>query len=98
MESGVAYGSRGESMRNMVRTVLTNVTLNHVSRKCDGTYYISFDYPNLVTKEVLDIRQTKLDIIKESLVALEPWYIGGKVGNPMDAVNALKSIDKAVNS
>lgn len=36
--------------------------------------------------------------IKDSLVALYPWYSHGKVGNPMDAVNALKAIDRAVNS
>ena len=85
-------------MINMVRTIITNVLLDNISRNYDGSYNISFDYPSKVSKEIIDIRQTKLDVIKESLKALEPWYKQGKVGSPMDAVEALRNIDKAVNS
>jgi len=35
--------------------------------------------------------------IKMHLKYLEPWYKSGKVGSVVDAINALKSIDKEVN-
>jgi hypothetical protein len=35
--------------------------------------------------------------IQEQLKILKPWYQNGNVNNPMDAVEALKAIDKAVN-
>ena len=34
--------------------------------------------------------------IQNQLKYLEPWYVGGSVENPLDAVNALKAIDKLV--
>lgn len=46
----------------------------------------------------LEVRHRQLrTTIKEALVALYPWYSHGKVGSPMDAVEALKAIDSAVN-
>ena len=37
-------------------------------------------------------------IIKMELRKLEPWYVGGAVGDPQVAIDALKAIDKAVEA
>lgn len=95
MAFGVADGSGGESMS--VTLKLENIDVKSIeilgNHKCNVTFNVLEGYKDYY-KQYDELRT----IIKDSLKALEPWYIGGKVGNPMDAVNALKSIDKAVNS
>jgi len=49
-------------------------------------------------RDLEDRHRILRNTIKEALVALEPWYSHGQAGSPMDAVNALKNIAKAVNS
>jgi len=49
-------------------------------------------------RDLEDRHRILRNVIKEALKALEPWYLEGKVGSPMDAVNALKAIASAVNS
>jgi hypothetical protein len=53
------------------------------------------------TKEVYEImkfEQERLQTIASHMKALKPWYIGGQVDDPMQAVRALQSIAEVLKN